>query len=116
MKKLVAELKAQLTAPEMTQQRTGMTVTSKGPSAKFQHRPTEKSENNQPGIGSVTSTRPCPGYCFRCGEDGHLAINCENDPNPSKVDEKRRQLRERQAQWDLKNQAATTQLNCRQSL
>lgn len=116
LKKQVAELKAQLAAPEIPQHRSGKTATSKSPSAKFQHRQTGKDENNQLRSGSVTFTRPRPGYCFRCGEDGHLAINCENDPNPSKVDEKKCQLRERQVQWDLKNQAATAQLNSMQSL
>ncbi len=105
LKKQVAELKAQLTAPETPRQWTGKTFTSKGSSAKFQHRQTEKDENNQQRSSSVTSSRPRPGYCFRCGEDGHLTSHCENDPNPSKVDEKKCQLRERQAQWDLKNQA-----------
>lgn len=116
LKKQVAELKAQLAAPEIPQHRSGRTATSKSPSAKFQHGQNGKDENNQLRSGSVTFTRPRPGYCFRCGEDGHLAINCENDPNPSKVDEKKRQLRERQVQWDLKNQAAAAQLNGMQSL
>ncbi|XP_043088728.1 uncharacterized protein LOC122334908 [Puntigrus tetrazona] len=116
LKKQVAELKAHLTAPEPPQQRTGKTFTSKGSSVKFQNRQTEKDENNQQRRGFVTSSRPRPGYCFRCGEDGHLAINCENDPNPSKVYEKKCQLREKQAQWDLKNQITTAQLNSRQSL
>lgn len=44
--------------------------------------------------------RPKPGYCFRCGEDGHIASGCENDPNPSLVNEKWKQLRERQSLWD----------------
>ncbi|KAK2863757.1 hypothetical protein Q7C36_002911 [Tachysurus vachellii] len=115
LKKQVADLKVQLTTPVIPQHRSGKTTTSKSPSAKFQHRQAERNENNQLRHDSVTFTRPRPGYCFRCGEDGHLAINCENDPNPSKVDEKRRQLRERQVLWDLKNQAATAQLNSMQS-
>ena len=28
-------------------------------------------------------------FCFRCGEDGHVAYNCENPPNKSLVEEKR---------------------------
>lgn len=109
LRKQVAELKAQLSTPETPQHRSGMP-------ARFQYRQTGRDENNQFRSGSVTVTRPRPGYCFRCGEDGHLAINCENDPNPSKVDEKKRQLRDKQVQWDLKNQATTAQLNTRQSL
>jgi len=104
LRKQVAELKAQLSTPETQQHRSGMT-------ARFQYRQTGRDENSQFRSGSVTVTRP--GYC---GEDGHLAINCGNDPNPSKVDEKKRQLRDKQLQWDLKNQATTAQLNTRQSL
>lgn len=44
--------------------------------------------------------RPKPGYCFQCGENGHVALVCENNPNPSLVTEKRKQLKERQALWD----------------
>lgn len=43
---------------------------------------------------------PRPGYCFRCGEDGHLAVACDKAANPARVEEKRRKLREQQAHWD----------------
>ncbi len=55
--------------------------------------------------------RPRPGYCFHCGEDGHLAVHCENDPNPRRVEEKRCELRDRQAAWDLKNSSNSSHLN-----
>lgn len=55
--------------------------------------------------------RPRPGYCFQCGEDGHLAVHCENDPNPRRVEEKLRELRDRQAAWDLKNSSNSPHLN-----
>lgn len=29
--------------------------------------------------------KPRPWYCFRCGEDGHIASHCEGSPNPSLV-------------------------------
>ncbi|KAL1269573.1 hypothetical protein QQF64_031862 [Cirrhinus molitorella] len=78
------------------------------------HRPklteTEVITNPKP-IGQLYN-RPRPGYCFHCGGDGHLAVNCENDPNPRKVEEKRRELRERQAKWDLQN--APNSSNCTQ--
>ncbi|XP_036004458.1 zinc finger CCHC domain-containing protein 12-like [Fundulus heteroclitus] len=47
-----------------------------------------------------TSNRPKPWYCFRCGEDGHIKPQCESEPNPSLVAEKRKQLKEKQSAWD----------------
>ncbi|KAL0151797.1 hypothetical protein M9458_052899 [Cirrhinus mrigala] len=49
-----------------------------------------RKENERPQYAEMRSNRPRPWYCFRCGDDGHLAINCENGPNPSRVEEKRR--------------------------
>ncbi|XP_037553079.1 uncharacterized protein LOC119429540 [Nematolebias whitei] len=46
------------------------------------------------------SNRPRPWYCFRCGEDGHIKPQCESEPNPSLVAEKRKQLKEKQLAWD----------------
>lgn len=34
-------------------------------------------------------TKPKPWYCFRCGEDGHIATNCNDPPNPTLVSVKR---------------------------
>ncbi len=126
MKNQVAELKAQLTAPENPQQWTGNTFSSKGSSAKFQNRQTKKDAKNQQRSSSVTSSSwsiqdeeiliLIKQYVLDVGKMDNLASNCENDPNPSKVDEKKRQLSERQAQWDLKNQATADQLTGRQSL
>ncbi len=59
----------------------------------------------------MRSNRPRPWYCFRCGDDGHLAANCENEPDPSRVEEKRRKLKERPAEWDLRNGTASVPLN-----
>lgn len=63
-------------------------------------RPHETETDRSPRKGQLRANRPRPGYCFRCGEDGHLAINCESAANPSKVEEKRLKLRELQSQWD----------------
>lgn len=63
-------------------------------------RPHEAGRDRNPRRGQLGVSRPRPGYCFRCGEDGHLAINCESAANPSKVEEKRLKLRELQSQWD----------------
>ena len=45
------------------------------------------------------ATGPKPGYCYNCGEDGHIKPNCENDPNPSLVATKKKQFSEKQRKW-----------------
>uniref|UniRef100_A0A672QH40 ribonuclease H n=1 Tax=Sinocyclocheilus grahami TaxID=75366 RepID=A0A672QH40_SINGR len=37
-----------------------------------------------------TNAPPKPGYCFRCGEDGHIRPQCENEPNPTLVARKKK--------------------------
>lgn len=49
--------------------------------------------------------KPRPWYCFRCGEDSHIAASCTAEPNPKLVAEKRKLLRERQSQWESQNAA-----------
>nr|XP_023690093.1 zinc finger CCHC domain-containing protein 12-like [Paramormyrops kingsleyae] len=46
------------------------------------------------------SQKPKPWYCFQCGEDGHIAASCSNDPNPALVASKRKKLNERQKAWE----------------
>lgn len=112
----VAELKAQLTVSESKKHQPGRTSEFRIPSAMSQPKQTRHEESKSVSSDGLTSARPRPGYCFRCGEDGHIAVNCENEPNPSKVESKRHQLREKQAQWDLKNGVASPRLNYKQSL
>lgn len=57
-------------------------------------------------VNNNTSNRPRPWYCFRCGEDGHIKPQCESEPNPSLVAEKRKQLKEKQLAWDIENGAS----------
>lgn len=57
------------------------------------------------------TNRPRPGYCFRCGEDGHLAVACDKAANPARVEEKRRKLREQQAHWDSLHDHSPSPLN-----
>lgn len=56
-------------------------------------------------------SRPKPGYCYNCGEDGHIKPNCDNDPNPSLVVMKKRQFTERQNKWTRSNPHSNSSLN-----
>lgn len=46
--------------------------------------------------------RPKPWFCFKCGNDGHIARECEGPPNKILVDQKYKELRERQREWEAK--------------
>ncbi|XP_062297111.1 zinc finger CCHC domain-containing protein 12-like [Scomber scombrus] len=77
----------------------------------------KESENTQKKDCLATSTsgmkRPfrAPGmprawFCFKCGEDNHIAAHCSNEPNPTLVRRKNAELRERQDMF-LAQQAAS---------
>ncbi len=40
-------------------------------------------------------SKPKPGYCFRCGEDGHIKPQCDNPVNPTLVTLKRKEFTEK---------------------
>ena len=39
---------------------------------------------------------PRPWFCFKCGEDNHIAAHCSNEPNPTLVRKKNAELKEKQ--------------------
>lgn len=65
---------------------------------------TKKKEKTKEGAASekhplvkpVPAKRPKPWYCLRGGEDGHIANNCNDSPNPTLVSTKRKELKDRQ--------------------
>lgn len=59
-----------------------------------------KSENlatcdTDPNSASQTPTPPKPRFCFKCGEDGHIAANCTDGPNPDPIQKKNAKLRDK---------------------
>lgn len=48
----------------------------------------------------LINRKPRPWYCFRCGEDGHIAPSCDNEANPELVEKKRRELKQKQEAWE----------------
>lgn len=76
-----------------------------------------KPEKPEPKESLAVNTRPsralprAPGmprawFCFKCGEDNHIAARCTNEPNPTLVREKNAELKKKQA--DFAAQQATT--------
>uniref|UniRef100_A0A3P8SMC1 CCHC-type domain-containing protein n=1 Tax=Amphiprion percula TaxID=161767 RepID=A0A3P8SMC1_AMPPE len=54
---------------------------------------------------------PKPGYCYRCGEDGHVKTHCDNPPNSALVAHKKKQFAEKQQKWQRSNPTSRNPLN-----
>lgn len=69
-----------------------------------------KVEPDMKEIKQITARvpRPKPWYCFRCGEDAHIASACSKDPNPMLVAAKRKALKEKQRLWESYNNPTDT--------
>lgn len=101
LKKMVSDIQRQLSALTTFQYHDPQRLSGK---ARLQ-KGTALSEK-QP---TKTNTQLRPGYCFRCGEDGHIAPSCSQAPNPSLVALKRRQLQEKRRQFN--SHAGASDLN-----
>lgn len=107
LKKQIADLSAQLnslktesqTQKQPKQPKTKCQTTN----AKVEAHPVKK---KAPTAFAKTNAKPRPWYCFQCGEDGHIASSCENEPNPSLVATKKQQLKEKQTSWEASNGAS----------
>lgn len=75
--------------------------------------PVPKPHQRQRTIPSVNASpsNPKPGFCFRCGEDGHIRPQCENRPNPALVDAKWKRFSEKKQKWQKRNPASNGHLN-----
>ena len=60
----------------------------------------EHQQNKQKPKPGQATNKPKPWFCFKCGQDGHISPKCGSQPNPSLVEEKRRQLRCKQQTWE----------------
>lgn len=60
---------------------------------------------------SQTPTQPRPWFCFKCGEDGHIAANCTNEPNPGLVRKKNAELREKRNRFWAQQRFSGLSLN-----
>lgn len=57
------------------------------------------------------TTMPKPWFCFKCGEDGHIAVRCSKEPNPELVRKKNSQLRERREKYRKLHEPSQFSLN-----
>lgn len=104
LRKQVASLQSQLTT-FMSQKKTNG-ASNKRSSGKPQSRtpkPDNTGTNTQRQTKKKQTNKPKPWYCFNCGQDGHITPCCTDPANPGLVAEKKRQLDERQHQWEAEN-------------
>lgn len=106
LEKQIAKLQAQI-ASLKTSLSSGSSQTSTKPSKKLKSKTKAPSEVNYSHPGESKSTKkPRPWYCFKCGEDGHIAPSCSNQPNPELVEMKRKEFKQKQKAWEEQNEPA----------
>ena len=80
-----------------------------------------RAKTTNPGSGASSSkfvrpsktsaSRPKPGYCYQCGEDGHIKTACDSPPNPALVALKKKQHAEKLQKWQKSNPSSGSSLN-----
>lgn len=99
--KQVAELQSQLATLTDKKQTTKAKNTGVKPQKDNQNTKAEAEPKHKPkALSKQQTVQPRPWYCFKCGEDGHIARSCSNEPNPALVADKKRQLQRRQSKWE----------------
>lgn len=99
LEKQMAKLQAQIASLKASLSSGQASAT---PAKKQKSKPKAPAEGNSPLPTELkhTNKKPRPWYCFRCGEDGHIAPSCSNEENPELVEKKRRELKQKQEAWE----------------
>lgn len=114
LEKEVAELQrqvAKLIHKEKNDMRTVVPPNSSASKESPQHSETLSVRVAAPCLAPQTPTAPRPWFCFKCGEDGHIAANCVNTPNPELVQKKNRELRDKRDRFWAQQKARQVPLN-----
>lgn len=115
IQKQIAELQAQIATLSSPKQPTATAIkpVKKKEKDKQKENPATKKTPTPKPITDTTTVKqkPKPWYCFRCGEDGHIATSCNDPPNPTLVSAKRTLLKEKQQAWEKDNQTPGKHLN-----
>lgn len=106
---LTKQLSQQMSA--IQQQLNALTANQISTKRYFAANPAPKS-NEKKTVKDVKwgTPSPKPGFCFRCGEDGHIKPQCGNEPNPALVNAKRKLFNDKQKRQKT-NPSASGHLN-----
>lgn len=106
IQKQIADLQAQIAT--LLYFKEGKSDSNKAAKKKVKPKRELPAERQTPATPASTAKRPKPWYCFRCGEDGHIVSGCSNPPNPTLVEAKRKELKEKQQARDKINSSSDT--------
>lgn len=99
LRKQVAQLQMQLSSKkykkEKKQEFKGTLSTNNSPA------PVAEAQAHQVMLQNTPPPRPQPKawFCYKCGEDGHIARNCDKPMNKALVDQKYTELKHKQDEW-----------------
>ena len=113
LEKQLAQLQSQVASLKAAINK-GSNQASAKPNRKPKSTPKASTEEKSSSTGGSTSTggprvikTPRPGYCFKCGDDGHIAPSCPNEANPELVAAKRTEFKQKEKAWEEQNQQNT---------
>lgn len=92
LRKQVAELKLQLGTEKPKRQRQSGAESTDRPK-----QDTPRAEVQEHQVARKSTAKAW--FCFRCGEDGHIARMCENQIDKAAVDRKYKELKAKQDEW-----------------
>lgn len=100
LRKQVAQLQMQLNSKKpRKEKKQGLKTVA--PTTNNSPPPVAEAQAHQVMSQNTPPPRPQPraGFCFKCGEDGHIARNCDKPMNKVLVDQKYTELRQKQDEW-----------------
>ncbi|XP_071327174.1 zinc finger CCHC domain-containing protein 12-like [Trachinotus anak] len=99
LRKQVAQLQMQLNSKkykkDKKQESKGVVSTNNSPPPVAEAQAHHVMPQNPP----TSRPQPKAWFCFKCGEDGHIARNCDKPMNKALVDQKYTELRHKQDEW-----------------
>lgn len=102
LRKQVAQLQMQLNSKKYRKERKqefkAAALTNNSPAS------VAEAQAHQVMPQSTPTSRPQPKawFCFKCGEDGHIARNCDRPMNKALVDQKYTELKLKQDEWNAR--------------
>lgn len=99
LRKQVAQLQMQLSSKkykkDKKQEFKGTVPTNNSPPPVAE----AQAHNVMPQNTSIPRPQPKAWFCYKCGEDGHIARSCDKPMNKALVDQKYAELRHKQDEW-----------------